>query len=496
MNSIDIKLGLKDRIIEIVNLIYFSDSEIKMGWVYLIREGNRSRYKIGFTTRPKRRLKELQTGNSEILTLVTTTVGNRKKEKWFHRKYQNCRRHGEWFELNEEELQNIMNDMEMNNLYVYSYLENPIRVANKFVSLIEPIRFFTEIYWLDIGKAIYTVYNGHDDGLQLWIQQLQRAMAYPKTIPEFLQTETHWINICHELYPTFINNKITIKTLAWYARTDSPELYMMWHSNWCDSSMDKAIYGSYIDVAKHLHRLHWLDFIYCPFNGWFQFKNNRWIHIEKDINLWGLISTNFIDQLEHRRQILNLRNHNSNDDAFKGNNEMMMKKITVLLGKLRDKRFTTKVIDETTEYFNDNKFKTLLDTNPCLTGINNGIIEIVKHHIIFRPGKPEDYISIHMNACYDNAYTWDHPEVQECMQWLNQVFATNRIVLHNFLKFASSCLKGGNIDRISHCPASSSQPSNDNLQSQPLVSSRVHRPIPPVLPFPPILPFASLNDKR
>ena len=71
--------------------------------VYLIR-GNDSNYKIGIAKNPKQRLKQLQTGNSDKLTLIETYESEfaSKIESALHHWYGHARSEGEWFDLSIE----------------------------------------------------------------------------------------------------------------------------------------------------------------------------------------------------------------------------------------------------------------------------------------------------------------------------------------------------------------------------------------------------------
>jgi len=75
-----------------------------MGYVYLIGEsGNDNRYKIG-STRCKdinKRLKQLQTGNSEELYVKECfeTMHPFKLEKMLHNRFRSSNLIGEWFDL-------------------------------------------------------------------------------------------------------------------------------------------------------------------------------------------------------------------------------------------------------------------------------------------------------------------------------------------------------------------------------------------------------------
>lgn len=57
--------------------------------------------KVGVAANPHRRLRQLQTGNSNRLHLLATLqpLNARQTEAALHRKYRHYRRSGEWFEL-------------------------------------------------------------------------------------------------------------------------------------------------------------------------------------------------------------------------------------------------------------------------------------------------------------------------------------------------------------------------------------------------------------
>lgn len=327
--------------------------------------------------------------------------------------------------------------------------ESYMELAERMIPMINQQRFLREALWLDIGKALYMSDEGGENGLLSWIRHTERSIAGVNNVPDFMRTADTVADTCRNLYYTFANSAITVKSLAWYAREDSPDRYGNWHREWCMSSMEQGLSCLHTDVAIALHRIYWLDFVYCPVGTgkWFQFKNHRWYEINLGIELRKAISKDFMKRFEATRMVLSRQIHDSNDDAFKSNGEITMKKITQLIGKLKTVAFKSSIMTEACEHFNNDRFVSLLDTNPELTGVTNGILEVSNNHILFRHAKPEDYISMCTNIPYHTTYSWQHPLVQECMKWFGQVF-TDRSLLHHFLKFAASCLKGRNSDKI------------------------------------------------
>ena len=101
-----------------------------MGFVYLIGEkNNEGRYKIG-STRAKnvnKRLKQLQTGNSSELYIKNyhETDNPFKLEKMLHNRFKSSNLIGEWFELNESDINEFNAICEDLEKIIESLKENP-----------------------------------------------------------------------------------------------------------------------------------------------------------------------------------------------------------------------------------------------------------------------------------------------------------------------------------------------------------------------------------
>ena len=97
-------------------------------YIYLI-SNNLNQYKIGISKNPKRRIKELQTGNDSNLFIVSQYKSEKyykKIETALHNTYKYCNLLNEWFELSIEEamgfikecekIENVISFMELNKI--------------------------------------------------------------------------------------------------------------------------------------------------------------------------------------------------------------------------------------------------------------------------------------------------------------------------------------------------------------------------------------------
>ncbi len=96
-------------------------------FVYLLSNG--SAYKIGISKHPEKRVKQLQTGSSEVIVLI-----NKYKSKYYtkietalHSTYGNISTIGnEWFNLSEEDVNNFLTFCKKIECNLYFLEENKI----------------------------------------------------------------------------------------------------------------------------------------------------------------------------------------------------------------------------------------------------------------------------------------------------------------------------------------------------------------------------------
>lgn len=83
-----------------------------MEYVYALTDGKN--IKIGISKHPKKRLKQLNTGNSAILYLLGYFEGDRALEHHIHTHYK--RINGEWMEASEELLDYLNSQLETSHI--------------------------------------------------------------------------------------------------------------------------------------------------------------------------------------------------------------------------------------------------------------------------------------------------------------------------------------------------------------------------------------------
>ena len=315
--------------------------------------------------------------------------------------------------------------------------ESPIEMAERLLTMLGRHRVEKDHFWLDVGKSLYNCDEGGENGLQTWIRFTDRS-------------DSHVEEECRNLYPTFRdNNNLTIKTIAWYAKEDCPDGYDNWHKQWCRPAMDSGVSCLHADVAKSLYRTYWLEFTCCSLDQsqWYQYKNHRWIKLDHGITLRQYISDDFIRKFEKIRNELGTISFECGDKSMRDTSETMIKKITNLISNLKKVHLKQNIMREAMEHFYDPNFANIIDMNPNLLGLLNGVLEIVKDKAEIRSGKPEDYVTMCTGIPYRAEFSMSTDLVKTLMKWMRQVFTDEKLCDY-FLKMSASCLKGRNDDKI------------------------------------------------
>ena len=322
-----------------------------------------------------------------------------------------------------------------NRIKLHENEEENIELAEILLTMISPTRYSQESMWLDIGKSLYYITKGGAEGLSLWTKQTLSNNA-PFDAEQ-----------CRQYYDTFGQSFNTIKTLGFFAREDNKKAYEHWHQHWCLLAKEGALSCLDSDVAESLYRTYWLDFTYDVRNNkWYQFGNFGWVENARGINLRKTISHDFMRKFEESRAELSAKTKEM-DDKGKADSDKTEKYVTCLIAKLKTSPFKKRLMEEAQEKFANENFSDYLNKNPNVTGVKNGVLEIVNKSIVFRSAKPEDYITMCSAVHYNTHYDWKHHLVVKCMTWFSQVFSDESL-LHYFLKFSASFLKGRNSDKI------------------------------------------------
>lgn len=327
-----------------------------------------------------------------------------------------------------------------------------IEMAQIFLQMINSEKANQECYWIDIGRALFSCsLNNPNQGLAMWKEFTSKGNNQNPKIS---------ISRCDQLYMSFLNdNPIDVKTLAWYARSDSPEQYQEWHRHWKQDTMMDAIRakkGEHSIVAEAFYKTYWLEFLCYQTSpktfSWMRYQSgtHNWREVAAMIDLLSIMSNEFRNEFIELKFVLEREAMTSQDEDVRNRCSEMKNYLENLISNLCNRAYKNNIAFTLEEYFLSYNFRYFKDRNPNLMAVQNAVIQCMDMEAIVRPGKPQDYITkfskVHWDASI-NQKNFSHPNVIRVGKWFRQTYPDNDLCDY-VVKLFSSCLRGGNLNKI------------------------------------------------
>lgn len=319
-------------------------------------------------------------------------------------------------------------------------IKNDLDLCNELLKHMAPKRLNTKIYFLDIGRAYYNATDGSYKGLDAWMKASEKSKMFDK---EF----------CEEHYDSFENDKVTVKSMGWYFKSDNRKKYLNWHDNWCKFSFFDCLEADHTKVGEAFFRCFWLKYIYTG-KRWLEFRRNRLVFIE-EIKIKKTITNDFVPHFDILESALlsekmKLNERKGGSRAIKhrmAEIDVSIERIVKLKKMLRNENYISSIIKSLRTFFYYEDITKTLNKNPSLLGCSNCVIELTDERAVKRDGKPEDFITKKLGVHYRSDYSYDHPDVQDLMKYLTQVFPVKEI-RDLMTKAMASFMYGRNSEKI------------------------------------------------
>ena len=283
-----------------------------------------------------------------------------------------------------------------------TFSEKEKEKIRKIVNILRPSRADTYEEWIQLGWCLHNI---HPCLLDIWDDFSKKSEKY-----ESGACETEWDQMDNE--------GLGIGTLYMWAKEDNHAKL----KKILEHDVEKLMYGSlslaHNDVAKVIYEMNKGEFKYGT-NNWYQFKNHKWNALKDGIELKKKISNQVLNEYLRFNNKLSLKAQTLDDDEIQKDTILQqMKKTTELILKLKNVGFKKALIEECTEFFYDEEFEDLLDSNMYLIGFNNGVYDLNEGK--FRDGIPEDHISFSTGIDY---IEYDHGDsvIKEIQLFLSQI---------------------------------------------------------------------------
>jgi len=321
--------------------------------------------------------------------------------------------------------------------------ESEIDMCEKLLPMLSIKRANSEHYWLDIGKALYNsdktdkTENNRERALKIWINFTERSDEKGR-------------EECLEYWESFsVDNPLSIRTIAWYARLDSKLEYDRWHKSKYSPLLERSLSCTHDDVALAFYWIYWLDFVCGSVKNktWFIFSKHILREADSGREIRTKMGTDFKIFYEILQKEISSKISETSNELQKTQYQMELKKIGELIKKLKTVQFKGNIMTALLDLFKDDNFNRFANNNVRLFGCANGIIECCDKYAIHRAGKPEDYVTMATPVEYPVKHDWESTGVRNFTNWLKNIFIQQDLIIY-FLRLICSCLRSKNKEKI------------------------------------------------
>ena len=332
--------------------------------------------------------------------------------------------------------------------------------------------------WMEVGWCLSNI-DSSEDMFNTWVEFSQKS---PKA------SQTEWGSLRRKWSYGFSKNttgaKLSMRSLHYWARKDSPAVYKELVEEDHVGFVQYCVDDSHFQVAKILQKMYKDSFcasIEMKRTEWFAYdeKVHTWKHTNQGMELRSKLSTEVADLVVRARMRLKKKgwdmhcqqnnitdpSANTDEDWFNSWANTKDGKHFQILVKVEKKLYASDfkncVMKEAAELFCEEDFANRLNMNPYLIACKNGVLDLntevieaktgkKSQKVIFRPGKPDDYMSFLAGRRFPDTdaidYTPYNPhdqDQQELMDFLEKIFP-EQMMREYFIRLMSSCLEGTN----------------------------------------------------
>lgn len=315
--------------------------------------------------------------------------------------------------------------------YVIKNLSQTLEKAKKFITIMSEDRAAAYSDWMQVGWALYNISDGSEDGMNLWLEFSSKCQE------KFKEAE------CISVWDRMERRNMTIGTLAHFAKEDNPieynKIINAYTEEYIKESVNEAV--NHHDIAMALFERFGTEFKCASVdkNIWYQFQNHHWKKMEDGVFLRTKLSNDMVKLFEAKRCEI-FGKMSKLPESEKSVLGSQAKQIQKMISCLKSNSFKKSVMSECKDVFYDENFMKILDKDAWLFCFRNGVYDLKNN--IFRPGTPEDYISLQAPIDYVE-YDEDDKHVKDVYDFLEKIFPDKDVRAY-FLDASSDVFIGGN----------------------------------------------------
>ena len=332
--------------------------------------------------------------------------------------------------------------------------------------------------WMEVGWCLANI-DPSEEMFETWKEFSKKSAKSTGT--DWSKFERDW---SRGLSRNTAGAKLTLKSLHYWAREDNPEEYKKIVEEDHVRFVQYRVDDTHFHIARLLQRIYKGKFcasVESRRTEWFVFDEriHSWRHTNQGMELQEKLSTEVADLVVRARQRLkkkgwdshctanNLTAENATPDedwykkwsmSLDGERFQTLVKVEK---HLYQQEFKGGVMRASVELFHEEDFGNRLNMNPNLFVCCNGVIDLrnqikdpvtgeMKERVIFRDGRPDDYMSHLGGRNYPDSDAFEYipynpadENTKELMEFLTKIFPSKEMMSY-FIRLMASCLEGNN----------------------------------------------------
>lgn len=298
--------------------------------------------------------------------------------------------------------------------------------------------FKNPMYQYQIGRCVFNIFKKDRNGIEF--------------LEDSVKENINWRNMWKDYTKnTGVEDFLSIKTIAYFARKYNEEKYEQWHRDWMKDCVEKSYDLVEMHIAEVIYRYFWLDYLTVGKGEWYRISDNGTRLVKCLGNKHFLSRFGEIIEFYSRELKDNADDIGSTLGIGQSEKRMNMTEKTKAIARIINK-LGKKSDQKAFEFHCEKRFyrediEQYFDDNPRLIAWANTVSEVYGNKIYCRPGKMEDFITMNSEIEYHpSRYGMEHPDVEALLLWFKMVFLEEELIEY-FLKICASFLYGRNIEK-------------------------------------------------
>ena len=312
--------------------------------------------------------------------------------------------------------------------------------------------------WIRVGWCLHNI-EPSEEMFNLWMEFSAKSGKSASNNTAALRQD--WF---YGMRKTSDGPRLTERSLRKWARDDNQEVYNQIIADDIHEYIKTQVEPTHHHISllmKKMYGNNYVASINPRSTDWYKYDDeiNMWKKLNQGLELKAKISYEVAQKISETKGKLF-------GEASKAHGENKTQQAEILQEKTKDLHkvqtqlysngFTESVMKMASQQFCEEEFHNKLNSNPFLFGCRNGILELRakgadgKEHVIFRQGRPEDYVSFLAGQNYPETepinyipYDAADPRQAEIADFFAKLFPNPELRRYT-LRLLASCLEGAN----------------------------------------------------